>query len=431
MLRTHPFPATAVQTLNFAGISSDAAYDLALDAQGRTVMSGYSTQAGPSSFAVARLKADGEPDLTLSGTGHGIPDVGGTFSIGSSVAIDAEGRILIAGGLADGAVTNFLVIRLRPEGSFDPSFHGNGRVIVDFATAPEESAAEVLIDAQKRIVLAGYVRQALNTPYDTAIARLTPDGALDQTFSGDGRVTTGTPESDYTRSATLDPAGRIITSGSLVNAETFAGDALMMRFGTNGAFDQSFGENGFLFDDFFAPEADGWGIAVDGQGRYVMAGRSVGGAEDRTSLARYTVDYPKPPDPDPNPAGIKCAGVAATISGTPGKDTLKGTKKLDVITGLGGNDVIKGLSGNDLVCGGNGNDNLVGGPGNDNLVGGPGNDNLVGGPGNDTLHGDGGKDTLTGGPGKDRLIGGKGKDICKGGPGKNRLKTCEPARRRR
>ncbi len=99
----------------------------------------------------------------------------------------------------------------------------------------------------------------------------------------------------------------------------------------------------------------------------------------------------------------RCAGLPATIVGTPGQDALRGTPRRDVIAGLGGNDTIRGLAGDDVVCGGGGNDRIDGGAGNDRIAGGAGNDALVGGPGNDTLTGGAGIDSLDGGPGRNTV----------------------------
>jgi RTX calcium-binding nonapeptide repeat (4 copies) len=83
------------------------------------------------------------------------------------------------------------------------------------------------------------------------------------------------------------------------------------------------------------------------------------------------------------PAG-RCAGKAATKTGTNRADVIVGTARRDVIAALGGNDVVRGLGGNDLLCGGGGKDKLLGGAGNDNLRGEAGRDLLNGGPGKDS-----------------------------------------------
>ena len=105
-----------------------------------------------------------------------------------------------------------------------------------------------------------------------------------------------------------------------------------------------------------------------------------------------------------------CAGVAATIVGTDGDDTLTGTAGDDVIVGLDGNDVIDSGAGNDVVCGDAGADQLTGGAGDDKLFGGtnglvplfesepePAGDTLVPGPGDDLV--DVGVNTLLRGDG--------------------------------
>jgi hypothetical protein len=101
-------------------------------------------------------------------------------------------------------------------------------------------------------------------------------------------------------------------------------------------------------------------------------------------------------------APATCNGIAATIVGTNGNDTLSGTPGRDVIVGLRGRDKLRGLAGNDVICGNESRDTLIGGPG---------------------------KDLLLGGQGHDRLLGGKGKDTCKGGGGAlDRAKSCEKQR---
>ncbi len=124
-----------------------------------------------------------------------------------------------------------------------------------------------------------------------------------------------------------------------------------------------------------------------------------------------------------------CNGIPATITGTPGNDTLSGTPGDDVILGLGGADVIDGGGGNDVICGGSGDDTIKGGDGadvaygaagNDDLAGGDGEDDLFGGPGDDTLRGNQDNDLLIGGAGNDLLNGGYGDDTMRGNDGDDR-----------
>ena len=103
-------------------------------------------------------------------------------------------------------------------------------------------------------------------------------------------------------------------------------------------------------------------------------------------------------------AAPRCAGRAATVVGTAGRDVLRGTRRADVIVGLGGRDLVNAARGNDIVCAGAGNDTVAGGRGRDRLRGGPGRDRLKGGPGKDRLGGGGGRDICRGGSGRDRAV---------------------------
>ena len=108
-----------------------------------------------------------------------------------------------------------------------------------------------------------------------------------------------------------------------------------------------------------------------------------------------------------------CAGLPATVVGTPGNDNLVGTDDPDYIVGLGGNDVIRGLDNStdvDRLCGGRGADTVYGGSGYDWVEAGSGDDvvrdrdHIAGtlGPGDDSVRR---AMFIRGGPGDDTMVG--------------------------
>lgn len=209
------------------------------------------------------------------------------------------------------------------------------------------------------------------------------------------------------------PAGAPADGGSRQPAVT--ADAVLVAFATEA--------------DVIAPEAD------PGVGDVVI--RDVLGTP---------APGPPPPPPPPAPAPppppavvaevVRCAGVPATIVGTPRRDVIRGTPGRDVVAAMGGDDMVRGLGGDDLICLGPGADSAFGGMGSDTLLGGPGADRLNGGTGRDLLKGGRGNDRLAGGAGPDRLVGGPGRDLAIGGPGRDvcgteRRALCDPARPRR
>jgi uncharacterized repeat protein (TIGR01451 family) len=133
-------------------------------------------------------------------------------------------------------------------------------------------------------------------------------------------------------------------------------------------------------------------------------------AANNQDTATTTVMSPPPPG---RPA---CAGQRATITGTPGNDTLIGTAGRDVIVARGGDDTIKAHNGQDAICAGRGDDLVSGGRKADTIKGGRGGDTLRGRRGNDHLFGN---------RGADLLVGGRGFDSCVGDPGKDVVRSCE------
>jgi uncharacterized repeat protein (TIGR01451 family) len=119
-----------------------------------------------------------------------------------------------------------------------------------------------------------------------------------------------------------------------------------------------------------------------------------------------------------------CAGVPATIVGTPGPDVLRGTAGNDVILAGTGSDRIFSFGGRDLICAGAGRDVVRAGARPDDVRAGRGADRIFGGRGGDALRGGRGPDRIRGGRGADLLAGGPGRDRCFGGPGRDLLRSC-------
>jgi len=132
-------------------------------------------------------------------------------------------------------------------------------------------------------------------------------------------------------------------------------------------------------------------------------------------------------------------GIAVTVNGGSGDDTIVGGDGSETLNGDSGNDQIFAGGGNNVVTDGIGNDlvdltanssavSYTTGGGNDTVLGTPFDDTLTGSSGNDRLEGRGGNDTLDGNPGADTLLGqdgsdriiwnnGDGSDLIEGGDG--------------
>ncbi len=354
---------------------TDVGWAAALQADGKIVIATSSTVAGNNSIAVLRLNTDGSSDTSFDGDGLRTVDYGGSPPSGLAVRdvlVQPDGKYVLAGS----GTANVIVTRLNPDGSFDTSFDGDGIAPIDFGGGTDFGNA-VALQANGKIVVAGHTDGQL----DAAVARLQPGGALDTTFSGDGKQTINVGTSTGASGVAMQANGRIVVAG-VAESGPITGNVLVAR----------------LQGD--SPAAGGGPAPSPGGGPGGRAG-GPGGQGGRKGVPR-------------------CNGKRATIVGSARADRLKGTRRADVIVALGGNDKIAGANGNDTICAGTGNDTMDGGAGNDRLYGQDGKDKLGGGAGKDSLSGGSGKDNLAGGAGKDSLLGGGGRDKLNGGAGRDK-----------
>ncbi len=251
---------------------------LAVDGDGRTLLAGGADNGTQfsSSFGVVRLTAAGDLDKSFSGDGKrliGFP--GKDYASATDVGVDSRGRIVVAGYARSGTDTDFAVARLFPDGSLDKSFSGDGKQTVSFSIG-SASVSALVIDGRNRIVLAGTALQA------AAFARLGPGGALDKSFSGDGRRTLSFgSNANVATDVAIDGAGRIVAS-ALAHGNGFG----VIRLLPGGANDTSFSGDGKVETDF-GLSCSANGIALQPGGRVVAAGYAY---PSGMAVARYHSD---------------------------------------------------------------------------------------------------------------------------------------------
>jgi uncharacterized delta-60 repeat protein len=421
--------------------------------------------------ALARATPDGSPDTSFGPKGFRTADLGQTDDNGVAVVEQPDGKVVFASGDPNELHSDIRIGRVDASGHYDGSFNGGGVDVVPVAQALPLALA---LQPDGKILVGGGVLNQATVSADMMLLRLTTTGTLDTSFNHTGNVMIGGGDSEIGYDLAVQPNGMILVAG-----ERAQNSMLVARVSPGGLVDPSFGDEGIATVTFGTPPANAIArgvalqpdgkivIAGDGQGAIGVARLQPGGAVDTTfgGDGKQTLDFnPQLTDlgsdvalaPDgkivvsgsgnnvtfvgrlqgdsggsgggnggggggTNGKVPRCAGKAATIVGTGGRDRLLGTRKNDVIVGLGGADRISGGGGKDVICGGNGNDTISGGAGNDSLFGQAGKDSLSGGAGKDKESGGSGNDKLSGGSGNDSLTGGAGKDKESGGAGNDKL----------
>ncbi len=274
----------------------EQAYALAVDSSGRIVVAGFSQQEYQHDFAVARLTADGALDTSFSGDGKFLYDFAGRSDIINDVAINSQGRILLAGYTTETGAssyrTDMALIRLDASGALDTSFNGTGVLQLDFGGSSDIANA-VLIDATGRIVLAGGAYGETASENDFIVARLTDTGAFDNSFDADGiqEITFTGGSNDTASDLTIDSDGNIVVAGYTTDYSSGSyADFGVVRLTSAGALDDSFDGDGKQTLDFDGNYDYAYNVGIDSADRIVLMGGSWGSVNAARLLSDGSVD---------------------------------------------------------------------------------------------------------------------------------------------
>src|SRR5439155_10672104 len=139
-------------------------------------------------FALARYNADGSVDLTFGSGGRVVTDFGGDDAA-FALAVQPDGKIVVAGVSTGGGSMDFALARYDSDGALDATFGSGGRVVTDLGG--QDEAFALVVQPDGRLVAAGASTAAGNLDLDFALARYNTVGTLDATFGAAGQVVTG------------------------------------------------------------------------------------------------------------------------------------------------------------------------------------------------------------------------------------------------
>src|SRR4029077_2600806 len=182
------FNQTGKATADFG--AHDLGHSVAVHGDGRIVVAGYSTNESKKKCALACFKANGNLDASFNGTGKVTTNFGGDGDAeGQGVAAQGDGKTVVVGYATVGGVQQFAIARYNTDGALDTSFGGTGRVLTAVGISGS-NATGVALQKDGKIVVAGYAVNNSGRVYDFACLRYNADGSFDQSFGDHGKVTT-------------------------------------------------------------------------------------------------------------------------------------------------------------------------------------------------------------------------------------------------
>jgi uncharacterized delta-60 repeat protein len=292
----HGFSGNGTKTVNFARKDgNDAASDVAVQGDGKIVVTGFAAQSpNLDKLLVARFRPSGRLDPSFSGDGQETisfpnrPETGG-----QAVAVQHDGRILVAGSAARrNSPGEMAVARLTKNGGLDPSFSGDGRQTIEFPHDTGGSDASDVALRHDGTIVVGGLSARKGEGRDFATATLNADGTLDRRFSHDGRATFGFANGtndDEANALALGPHGETALAGAALPRGTTNADFGVLMLERNGTPDGSFSGDGRVTFGFHNPNDGDFatGVAFKPQDRLVVGGISHQGVHgNEFALAR-------------------------------------------------------------------------------------------------------------------------------------------------
>jgi uncharacterized delta-60 repeat protein len=216
--------------------------------------------------AIPPLSYPAPYDRTFSDDGYQVVDFSGAYDAATDVAIQRDGKILVSGFSDLGLEPpNFAVARLWPNGNLDNSFSGDGKVIISFGLSDEatDQASSIAVQEDDKILVAG------TSDLNFALLRLLPNGIPDIDFDTDGKVTTDLGGNDFGNDMLIQHNGKIVVAGSS------DGDFALARYTITGTLDTDFGTAGIVTTDLGGDDV-AHGIVEQEDGMLVVVGESSG-----------------------------------------------------------------------------------------------------------------------------------------------------------
>lgn len=210
----------------------------------------------------------GDIDLTFGGTGFVTTSTGSINTMGYTMTIQNDNKIIVAGNSIQNGSAAITLIRYLPDGSLDYSFGNNGIVISQTGIA--SVVHSIALQQDNKIIAVGgtHINDSI---LNFSVIRYNQDGTPDNTFGNQGVVLINVENSSKAYNVAIKSNGKIIISGySNLNFNT---GISLVQLNTDGTLDASFGTGGLSIHHFSeSPDVEAWAMALDGNDNIITNG---------------------------------------------------------------------------------------------------------------------------------------------------------------
>ncbi len=293
-----------VSTSIISGSSSESVLAVSIQTDDKILLAGRTAGGDDADMVVVRYLPNGTLDEGFASGGIWVYQVSPLNDQIRAILPQPDGKLVGVGSATIGTWPNtasrFVMVRLNEDGTLDPSFGSNGTALITVSTGQAGTLSGIL-QPDGKILATGF------SEYPTLVTtiRCLSDGTLDQSFGSGGVITTYiASESAVGKDIVLQPDGKI-----LVGAECWEGTgqfySALLRYSPTGILDGGFGNSGMaitsLSDRSFVPET----IALQADGKPLVAGYSFQGQLTDFHITRYLNDLEiAVPEIDPSGTGL-------------------------------------------------------------------------------------------------------------------------------
>ncbi len=279
----------------------DTARTLAVQPDGRVLAAGTAFNGTTMDFALVRYTSDGSLDASFGNGGIVTTSISTGDDSAQALVLQPDGKVLVAGFAhydrtnADATNTDFTLVRYTSTGSLDPTF-GNGGIVTTPIGPSYDWAAVLALQPDGKVLVAGSAWNG--TDYDFALVRYTSTGSLDTAFGSGGKVITPIGGYDNAYALALQPDGKVLVAGNTSDIATYSEIALV-RYTSDGSLDPTFGSSGIVttpvgagypFGAGYSVYANASALVLQPDGRVLAAGFASNGTNMDFALVRYTSD---------------------------------------------------------------------------------------------------------------------------------------------
>lgn len=257
---------------------------------GKTIAGGTMTR--PFAFTdmlILRFNVDGSLDTTFADNGSFILDLGLDYNQVLSLCLQPDGKIIaLANSKEDATAMNEpWLLRLLPDGTLDNSFNGTGRLLLSSGFMHQFKT--VLLHDDGRVLAVGRT-DSVNFTVNVIIRRFLTDGTPDTSFGTTGTVVTDIPDThEYTACAAIQPDQKIVVAGTDEGSGSGLRDFFIHRYSVSGTLDSSFDTDGIASIDI-TDRDNANSLVLQADGKVVVAGYTDPTSTNSMVLARLNAD---------------------------------------------------------------------------------------------------------------------------------------------